>query len=597
MADNVSNSRKQSDERKKLKKNMSLALDSIINRTTDDNTTVNNYSTITTEDNLLDNNSIVEEEEIEKDLTSPLDDILNVVSEEPTQNPTPTISTAPPEIKPEPVSVVQKPISINSITEKFKNKPKILKSLNTEPEKDTKLPIVNGNVLRLNSGDILLSNNNDLPITVLNSVPAFTHIPTYEVEFLGNKQLFKWYTKSTCNDLQSFRTNLEALFKDTKSPSYVLKPTIFTKPNSSGCFGCIYANSTRNYFTLRDIINGYTLEYNNEHLPQRTKVKFKNIDAIVNCSVNIAKIFHNLHSKEHFFYSFYEEDLLINIENGDVLLDISNAITRNKEQYILNKGCIYLAPELLSEKDVPNKFSDNYTLSVLLFRIFFHNHPLEGKAVIDDLSLDFKNQIKYYGNKATFIYDKNNSSNRPVRGVHYAVISMWEKYPQYIRDAFMYNFGEKLFSPTERYSPTQWLDLLLRLESDILPCVCGRIDFSFLYELTPETFYQCQKCGSKYHSIYFKKKKFRLPIHEGNKVYATFLKDNPKPYNDVIGIVQENKIHANVFGLLNVSKSPWNCTIKGGEFKIINPNNTLPIFQHFNFDYFGSIAEFDYKEN
>ena len=118
-----------------------------------------------------------------------------------------------------------------------------------------------------------------------------------------------------------------------------------------------------------------------------------------------------------------------------------------------------------------------------------------------------------------------------------------------------------------------------------------------MYELTPETFYQCQKCGSKYHSIYFKKKKFRLPIHEGNKVYATFLKDNPKPYNDVIGIVQENKIHANVFGLLNVSKNPWNCTIKNGEFKIINPNNTLPIFQHFNFDYFGSIAEFDYKEN
>lgn len=595
MADNVSNSRKQSDERKKLKKNMSLALDSIINRTTDDNTTVNNYSTITTEDNLLDNNSIVEEEEIEKDLTSPLDDILNVASEEPTQNPTPTIST--PETQSDPVSVVQKPISIHSITEKFKNKPKILKSLNTEIEKDTKLPIVNGNVLRLNSGDILLSNNNDLPITVLSSIPAFTHIPTYEVEFLGNRQLFKWYTKSACNDLQSFRTNLETLFKDTKCPSYVLKPTIFTKPNSSGCFGCIYANSTRNYFTLRDIINGYTLEYNNEHLPQRTKVKFKNIDAIVNCSVNVAKIFHNLHSKENFFYSFYEEDLLINIENGDVLLDISNAITRNKEPYTLNKGCIYLAPELLSEKDVPNKFSDNYTLSVLLFRIFFHNHPLEGKAVVDDLSLDFKNQIKYYGNKATFIYDKNNSSNRPVRGVHFAVISMWEKYPQYIREAFMYNFGEKLFSPAERYSPTQWLDLLLRLESDILPCVCGRIDFSFLYELTPETFYQCQKCGSKYHSIYFKKKKFRLPIHEGNKVYATFLKDNPKPYNDVIGIVQENKIHANVFGLLNVSKNPWNCTIKNGEFKIINPNNTLPIFQHFNFDYFGSIAEFDYKEN
>jgi DNA-binding helix-hairpin-helix protein with protein kinase domain len=159
----------------------------------------------------------------------------------------------------------------------------------------------------------------------------------------------------------------------------VLKPTIFTKPNPSGGFGCIYANTNHSYYTLRDIINGYTIEYEYDHTPKRTKVKFKNINAIVNTAINVAKIFNDLNSKNNFFYSFYEEDLLVNIENGDVLLDISNAITRKDKEFTINKGCIYLAPELLNETTQPNQYTDSHTLAVLLFRIFFHNHPLEGK--------------------------------------------------------------------------------------------------------------------------------------------------------------------------------------------------------------------------
>jgi hypothetical protein len=577
---------------------MSLALDSIINRTVEDNTTVNSYGTIANEDNLLDNIALIEDETPQKnDMTSPLDDILSMDLNTNIQEK--DINSMDVDEDDESSAPQSTPMDTDDLMqastplERVIPKPTLLKSF--EPEK-THPSIVSGNVQRLNPGDVLLSNKNDFPITVVDIIPSFTHIPTYVVDFLNNRQLFKWYNKSVCGDLKKLRTELETLFKDTKCPSYVLKPTIFTKPNPSGGFGCIYANTNHSYYTLRDIINGYTIEYEYDHTPKRTKVKFKNINAIVNTAINVAKIFNDLNSKNNFFYSFYEEDLLVNIENGDVLLDISNAITRKDKEFTINKGCIYLAPELLNETTQPNQYTDSHTLAVLLFRIFFHNHPLEGKKVVSDLSLDFKNQIKYYSDEAKFIYDRNDSSNKPVRGVHFAVLSMWEKYPEYIREAFVYSLGDKLFSPEERYTPLQWLDVLLHLESDILPCVCGRVDFSFLYKLTSETFFECQKCNSQYHSIYFKKKKYRIPVYEGNKVYATFLKDNPKPYNDVIGVVQENKIHSNVFGLINVSKNSWNCTVKNGEFKTINPNSVLPIFQHFNLDYFGSIAEFDYKE-
>jgi hypothetical protein len=412
---------------------------------------------------------------------------------------------------------------------------------------------------------------------------------------MGQVHILKWYNKSITNDLAGYKRFLQELANDKSYPTSILMPKAFTNDDSHGCFGCIFTDVTHDYFTLKDIINGYIVEYDEEHIPKRRTIKFKNMDAMITASIKISEAFLRLNQKQEHFYSFYDENLLVNINNGDILLDISNSISKHGNTLHVDRHCIYLAPEVLSGSVKPNANSDNHILAVLLFRIFLHDHPLEGKSVIDDVSLDSDETIKYYSEQAVFNLDPEDASNRPVRGVHFTVLSMWEKYPQYLRDAFKTSFCENLFSLDSRYSPEDWLKVLLHLKSDLLTCICGRTDFSFLYEMTEEAFFKCQRCGSKYHSLYFKRRDFSVPIFDSNDIYTTFLKDNVTDCKEVMGTVIENKIHTNLFGLKNVSNIEWKCSLSNGESRNIKPSEVLPIFPNTQIDFFGSMAEFDYK--
>lgn len=448
---------------------------------------------------------------------------------------------------------------------------------------------------QLDINEIVFTSSN-IPIKVLKILSTFKHTYTYVCKFMNNNHILRWYNKSNCKDLSSLRKKLEKLQKTEQTSNYILKPKVLTKSAENGCFGCLYTDITQEYFTLIDIINGYTTEYDNENIPVRKNIKFKNINAMISASINIAKMFLDLKSQDEHIYSFYAEDLFININNGDILFDITNSIYVSNELKRVNDECVYLAPEILKGNDVPNVYSDSYTLAVILFRIFFHDHPLEGKAVIDDTSLDFKSRMKYYSDKAVFLLNPNDKSNKAVRGVNFTVLSMWNKYPMYLKETFIDTFCNNLFSPSERLTVEKWLNILLHLKCDVLPCICGRTDFSFLYEFTNESFYRCQRCGSKYHSMHFRKNGYNIPVYNGNSIYSFFFKNKVSSFDEVMGVIIENKIHTNLYGLKNLSNIEWICTLSNGELKNLKPLDVLPIFSGNTVDFYGSIAEFDFVE-
>jgi hypothetical protein len=171
---------------------------------------------------------------------------------------------------------------------------------------------------------------------------------------------------------------------------------------------------------------------------------------------------------------------------------------------------------------------------------------------------------------------------------------MWEKYPPYLRELFTENFCSYTYSPDKRHGAEDWIKALLHLKSDVLPCICGRTDFAFLYEFTKEAFYRCQRCGSKYHSLYFVKRRFDIPVYTGNEIYTTFMKDGVSKVDDVMGVVIDNKIHANLNGLKNVSDLEWKCTNASGSLKTLSKDEVLPIFEGTVIDVGGSIAQFDF---
>lgn len=450
------------------------------------------------------------------------------------------------------------------------------------------------NTQYLNLNDILYTTNN-LSVKVLRHIPSFENPTGYVCDFMNNHYILKWYNKDYCSNLKNLKESFEKISVDANSPKYYLKPKAITKSKDDGSFGCIYTDTTHDCFALKDIINGYAIECDVEDNPVRRQVKFKSMQSMMMACINIINIFEELNSKNLHIYSFSDEDMFININTGEILWNIVQYVS-NEEQRTINVDtkCTYLAPEVLDGTELPNSNSDVYTLSIILFRILFHDHPLEGKSIIDDISCMFRPNMQYYSSKAVFIFNPNDTSNRAVRGVNYTVLSMWEKYPIYLRDAFVDTFCNYIFSPDERYTTQDWIKILLHLKCDILPCICGRKDFAFLYEFTQEAFYKCQRCGSKYHSLYFIKRGFDIPIYTGNIVYTTFLKDNIPNIQEPMGEIIENKINTNLNGIKNVSNLEWICTSSNGTTKTIKKDGVIPIFEGTVIDVGGSIAQFDF---
>ena len=130
----------------------------------------------------------------------------------------------------------------------------------------------------------------------------------------------------------------------------------------------------------------------------------------------------------------------------------------------------YMAPEIVGGK-MPNKYSDRFSLSVILFMLFYANHPFEGAKVVSCPCMTESYEKKFYGSEATFIFDPNDRSNRPVRGIHQNVIKRWGVFPAKLREVFTEQFSqEKLKNPQTRLIESQWEKVIAGIRDELVVC-------------------------------------------------------------------------------------------------------------------------------
>jgi hypothetical protein len=159
---------------------------------------------------------------------------------------------------------------------------------------------------------------------------------------------------------------------------------------------------------------------------------------------------------------------------------------------------------------------------------------------------------------------------------------MWSKYPKYLTDAFIKSFCTD--NLPERLTTQEWYNLMCRLRCDIVKCVCGKEDFVTQFNKIENKYYECPRCGSKYHSMYFSSTDISIPIVDGSLIHECLLNDKAYAPQNVIGEILENKIKANLYGLKNVSRFPWKFKsadsekdINKGEVALILEGSTLTI--------------------
>lgn len=377
----------------------------------------------------------------------------------------------------------------------------------------------------------------------------------YRASYRGRDHALKMYFPNKLRDPAMFRENLQRLCEEGSRSPVFLMPKMLTEQTGDG-FGYLMELIPPGYVPFTDILNA--------------RVKFSGLYSVVNAAVRITSAFRELHNSGRSYQDLNDGGFFIRPTDGDVLIcDCDNIAPYGEHLGIAGKPG-YMAPEIVRGEKAPDKLTDRWSLAVVLFRLLLRGDPLEGRKVLNSVCLTEDAERRHYGFEPIFVYDPDNDSNRPVRGVHNNIIKFWRIMPDYIREAFTRSFTVGSAQPEKRLIEKQWLDLLIRMRNDICACTCGAQGFISGSEHDGEGRVICP-CGEHYQPP--------LALHLGRQRILLF--DGARLYDDsvsVIGEVVRNKINPSLWGLKNLSSDNWQCTLPNGQEKQVVHGSAAPIF-------------------
>lgn len=372
----------------------------------------------------------------------------------------------------------------------------------------------------------------------------------YLVEVGGQQMALKWYLSHP--GIPFYKNLEENISKGAPSDAF-LWPEYLTNVDH-GSFGYIMKLRPQGYYEF----GHYLL----------ARVQFKSFEAMVNAAMKICEGFKALHLAGLSYQDLNDGNFFIHPETGDVLIcDNDNVFPEGDNSGILGKAR-YMAPEVVIGKTLPNKQTDRFSLSVVLFMLFYGNHPFEGARVLACPCMTEKFEKKFYGSEAIFIYDEKNSDNRPVRGVHNNVLKRWPAFPALLRDSFKREFGEEcLNNPQKRMLERSWQLTLQKLRDMLVVCPqCGQE--TFVENASTPKCISCDKSFALPGSLKLADRTVLLTPK--TKVYIDL--DN-KPDIEVIAVPGD---HFPV-QLKNITTGKWTVETPSGKLRQVEPNQAMPV--------------------
>ena len=183
----------------------------------------------------------------------------------------------------------------------------------------------------------------------------------YLVDYNGKDYALKWYLRS-CSD--AFYENLERNVKNgTPSPNFLWPEAITEHQYDS--FGYLMKLRPQGY----EEIGAFML----------AKAKFSNVNCLLKACLEICTAFQILHINGLSYQDMNDGNFFINPQTGDVLICDNDNVAPNGVNITGVQGkSRYMAPEIVDKESLPNRYTDYFSLSVILFILIFVNMPFEG---------------------------------------------------------------------------------------------------------------------------------------------------------------------------------------------------------------------------
>ncbi len=409
-------------------------------------------------------------------------------------------------------------------------------------------------------------------VTVMEEFGSGGQGTVYRVSSMGKEYALKWYHKGIFkNKAQAFYNNLERNIENGAPTDAFLWPLGISEVKN-GMFGYIMDIRPKGYYELTEFFVGSG---------KNKQVRFKSFAAVAEAAINIIQGFRELHNSGYSYQDINNGNFFINPENGRVLIcDNDNVSPFGVNLGILGKQR-YMAPEVVQGKHDPDKQSDRFSLAVILFRLLFINHPLEG-IYSTPPCMTKELERKYYGTDPVFIYDPVDEKNRPVPGTDGNLKTFWPVYPDYIKDLFIRSFSrDVMLRQSPRVIEKEWLDVFMRFKAAIIKCpLCKEETF-----LIKQGENSCIECGKKYmvpRALEFQS--VTLPLFAGTKIMLWHVDSSLNDVETQVGEVVVNKKDERLSGIRNTASISWKVTLPDGSVRALEPNAVVPVKKDFEIE-------------
>lgn len=379
----------------------------------------------------------------------------------------------------------------------------------------------------------------------------------YRVDYNGREMALKWY--SAAGQGRNPNAFYESIKKNVnKSPSTQFLWPIDITEWKNNSFGYIMGLRPDGYQEFTQFL--------------KCNCCFRNYKVMVDAALNLVSAFRILHNKGYSYQDLNDGNFFINPQDGDVLIcDNDNVAEDGTNTGIVGKPR-YIAPEVIKGLNMPNTYSDLFSMAIILFMIFTNCHPLEGKRAAG-VRNEAKN-LMLFGFEPVFVMDPDNTSNRPIPGTHDNVIELWPLFPSYLRGIFEKAFSkDSIENPHRRPNEYEWMECLVRFRSDIVKCSCGNEVFTEDCKMT-----QCDSCRARIAipaTLQLRYAGYQIPATIGTRIYrCQTMVCNPENALIPVGGVIKHPGDRTKVGLYNYGRETWRVTTPSGK-KITNEQNTI----------------------
>ncbi len=414
-----------------------------------------------------------------------------------------------------------------------------------------------------------LRTKNDRIVIIEKELGAGGQGTVYLVSYDGQPKALKWYhTKvfKTPEKLDDFYRNVSAnVEKGSPSPEFLWPEDVTEIKN--GSFGYIMALRPPRFQELSKLLIG-------------RKVRFKNYAVRLDAMLNLVSAFRILHNQGYAYQDLNDGNFFFDPDTGECLIcDNDNALYQGNHTGILGKQR-YMAPEIVLGQKMPDKHTDRFSMSVILFMMFVALHPLEGQYSTPPCMTEEHERL-FYGKKPLFIFDPADTRNRPNPALAAHSQLVWEALPDYVQGAFIASFSKPCMTydpQLDRYGKPRilerdWMSIISRFRSSVFTCACGN---EMIVNQLPAW---CPLCSREIPiRNRLQMKKHALLLHPGVRIIRCQVED----CLDREALMPVLTVHARedrpgIYYITNDSHAVWKCVTTKGQAVDLPPRESMPV--------------------